>query len=216
MGSQTGKKEILIFGSRACSDWSFLREAALSPDLVIAADGGLSCAREAGFVPDYYIGDGDSGGEAGHTEKEIILPCEKDLTDLQAAYETSRELGADEVIFTACTGGRQDHHLAALQLLETAANQGVHARILDPCNCIEVLLPGHYFVSRDGYRYFSLIPIDRILSGVEISGAKYSLAGRDVRRGDSLTVSNEWVDGPAEISFTGGLCFLIRSRDFEK
>ena len=36
--------------------------------------------------------------------------------------------------FTGCTGGRQDHHLSALGLLETAAGHGVHGMILDPWN----------------------------------------------------------------------------------
>ena len=141
----------------------------------------------------------------------IPLPAEKDWTDLQAAYELAVSRGAKDIIFTGCTGGRQDHHLSAVQLLETAARQGVRARILDPWNCIEFLLPGTHCVWKQDYTYFSLIPVDRLLEHVTIRGAKYPLLDRTTRRGDSLTVSNEWVEDPATVSFTGGCCYLIHS-----
>ena len=62
----------------------------------------------------------------------VSLPAEKDWTDLQAAYELAAARGAKEILLTGCTGGRQDHHLSALELLETARNQGISARDLYP------------------------------------------------------------------------------------
>ena len=206
-----GAQKVLIFGSMPCSSWGFLEPLKDWPDLVIAADGGLSCAQQAGFLPRLYVGDSDSGGHSVAGMESISLPAEKDWTDLQAAYEHAASLGAREIIFTGCTGGRQDHHLSAMQLLETAHNQGIHAWILDPWNSIEFLGPGSYAVPKERYFYFSLIPVDRKLGTITILGAKYPLHGRDTYRGDSLTVSNEWIQDPAEISFTEGCCYLIRA-----
>lgn len=206
-----GAQKVLIFGSISCGDWSFLQPYTTWPELVIAADGGMACTKAAGFIPTIYVGDSDSGGKAEAGMECIPLPAEKDWTDLQAAYELAVSRGAKDIIFTGCTGGRQDHHLSAVQLLETAARQGVRARILDPWNCIEFLLPGTHCVWKQDYTYFSLIPVDRLLEHVTIRGAKYPLLDRTTRRGDSLTVSNEWVEDPATVSFTGGCCYLIHS-----
>lgn len=205
MGTQKG----LIFGSYACSSWDFLQ--GITPDVVIAADGGIQCAAAAGFTPDVFVGDGDSGGIPSPDMETVSLPEEKDLTDLQAAYEWARDHGIKDLVFTACTGGRQDHHLSALQLLETARYQGIHAEIVDPCNRILFLDSETIAVPKTCYHYFSLIPVDRELSGVSISGAKYPLQEKIVHRGDSLTVSNEWAEPVVEISIKKGCCYLILS-----
>ncbi len=207
MGTQKG----LIFGSCACASWDFLVPYRSWPDVVIAADGGVRCAYDAGFSPDVYVGDNDSGGRARPGMEIVALQPEKDLTDLQAAYEWARDHGITELVLTACTGGRQDHHLAAMQLLETARHQGIRGEILDPGNRILFLENETVTVEQNGYHYFSLIPVDRVVHGVSIRGAKYPLEGRNACRGDSLTVSNEWLDPVVEITIGQGACYLILS-----
>ena len=86
-----GEKTALIFGAMDQGDWSFL--APLRGASVFCADGGLRCARAAGFEPDYYIGDGDSGGSPPSGVPAEVLPVRKDLTDLQAAWEQAYALG---------------------------------------------------------------------------------------------------------------------------
>lgn len=209
MGAQKG----LIFGSMACSSWDFLNPYWDWPDVVIAADGGLSGARQAGFLPKIYIGDSDSGGEAEAGMECITLNPVKDATDLQAAYEWARDHGLKELIFTGCSGGRQDHHLSALQLLERAHEDGIHGMLLDPWNQIEFLSPGSYTLPRTNYFYFSLLPVDRMLEGITIRGAKYPLTDHTTCRGDSLTVSNEWEEDVVSLSIQKGCCYLIRSNN---
>jgi thiamine pyrophosphokinase len=206
-----GEKKGLIFGSMPCSTWAFLEPLAGWPDVVIVADGGLHCARNAGFSPNVYVGDDDSGGHSEQNMTCVKLQPEKDFTDLQAAYEWAKNQGIQDLILTGCTGGRQDHQLSALQLLETATLDGLQARILDDRNRITFLLPGQYHVPRSIYRYFSLIPVERKLEHLTIRGAKYPLVDRTALRGSSLTVSNEWAEDQVEISFTGGSCYLIEA-----
>lgn len=206
MGAETA----LIFGSVTFPDWSFLDPVRSLQPMVICADGGLLRAREAGFTPDFYIGDCDSGGYADGPEA-VILPARKDLTDMQAACFAAVERGAERLILTACTGGRQDHHLANLQLLETLYSMGIEATILDPWNEVRFIGPGHWQVPGYGYRYFSLLPVSATLEGLTISGAKYPLERASARRGDSLTVSNEVTDDCAQITLWSGSAWLIRS-----
>lgn len=141
----------------------------------------------------------------------MLLPAEKNLTDLQAAYEYAKSHGFSKIIATACTGGRQDHHLANLQLLETAWQDNVDLRIWDERNEISYLCGGSCTIPHGGFRYFSILPLDRELRGVTVSGAKYCLENAVVRRGDSLTVSNETIGIPAEITIASGAAWIIQS-----
>ena len=186
-----GEKTALIFGAMDQGDWSFL--APLRGASVFCADGGLRCARAAGFEPDYYIGDGDSGGSPPSGVPAEVLPVRKDLTDLQAAWEQAYALGFRRIVLTGCTGGRQDHHVAALQLLETVAARGCEGLLLDPDNEIRFCPPGDYVLEPGRFRFFSI------------------LARSILRRGDSLGVSNAFLDGPARLSLAGGGCWLVQS-----
>ena len=206
-----GYEKVIIFGSSPCGDWSFLEAWRNWPDGVIAADGGMSLAKQAGFTPTVYIGDGDSGGVPDPGMIRVELPVEKDVTDLEAACQWARDHGAKEVLLTGCTGGRLDHHMAAMGLLETACRAGTHVRLLDDRNEVEFLLPGTYTLEKGPRRFFSLIPADALLEGLTIRGAKYELTETDVPRGGSLTVSNEFCGGPVTVTFRTGACWLIHS-----
>lgn len=207
-----GAKKGLIFGAAPCGDFSFLEPLRDWPELVIGADGGLHSARRAGFSPTVYVGDGDSGGRVEAELFCVPLPAEKDVTDLQAAYDYAKDQGVTELILTGCTGGRLDHHLSALGLLERAAKDGISCCLLDGDNRAEFLLPGTHMQKNHGYRYFSLIPVSKLLRSVTITGAKYPLKDRDVFRGDSLTVSNEFCSDSVTVSFTEGCCYFIEAQ----
>ena len=202
---------VMIFGSVDYQNWDFLKKYR-GKVRVVCADGGLQLAKKAGFRPELLVGDNDSGGSADAKLPTVLLPTQKDVTDLQAAYRYCLEQGCREFIFTACTGGRQDHHLANLQLLEQAAKDGVRARIVDPDNEIRYFPGGTTNFSCCGFRYFSLLPIDEQLEGVSIRHAKYPLDQVRVHRGDSLTVSNEPLDGPVTVTVERGACWLIFSQ----
>lgn len=210
-----GTEKALIFGSAACSDWSFLQPLRAAHPLVICADGGIHLARAAGFRPDFYIGDNDSGGEPETGLACEILPAEKDLTDLQAAYQACLRRGIRDLTFTACTGGRQDHHLANLLLLERAWEAGVRARIVDPQNEIMFLPQGEHQFCCNGFRYFGIVPLDRKLEGVCIRHAKYEIENATVLRGDSLTISNEPCGVPVTVQIGTGHALLILAERIE-
>ncbi len=44
-----------------------------------------------------------------------------------------------------------------------------------------------------------------------IEGAKYPLCDAEARRGDSLTISNEWIEPTVRLRIREGLCWLICS-----
>ncbi len=206
-----GAKTALIFGSMDAGDWCFLAPLHEENPTVFCADGGLFCAIRAGFSPQYYIGDGDSGGKPMEGVCATVLPTQKDLTDLQAAWEQAYAMGFRKIYLTGCTGGRQDHHIAALQLLETMAKRSCEGYLLDAENEISFLLPGLHKITPAGFQYFSLLPVDAQVT-VSISGAKYDLDKRLLQRGDSLCVSNEPLAQRIVLTLSGGSCYLIFSQ----
>jgi len=90
---------------------------------VIAVDGGYRACRRLGIRPDLLIGDFDSlprsdfehavrAGTAFHS-----FPSDKDESDLRLALQVTRQWSKDlacGISLAGVTGGREDHHQAAL------------------------------------------------------------------------------------------------------
>ena len=211
MGTQ--KLTAVVVGSAPGPKADYLLPYLTGGEIVICADGGLGRALEIGLKPDWYVGDNDSGGSAPDGVPHWLLPSEKVLTDLEMGVDKALELGAEEILLCGCTGGRADHYLSNLFLLEQVVLQGKKCIMLDEMNEITYLRPGSYTIlNHPAYHYFSLLPSEHIIENLTIRNSKYTLEKTDVQRGSSRTVSNEF-DGsmPAEISFTGGGVYLIRS-----
>ena len=58
--------------------------------------------------------------------------------------------------------------------------------------------------------FFSILPVEAQLTAT-IRHALYPLEAGVLRRGDSLGVSNAFLDGPARLSLAGGGCWLVQS-----
>lgn len=202
----------VIFGAAPVTDWSFLREYLRPDDTVICADGGRNAAERLGLTPDWYVGDSDSGGHTGDCPADI-LPSEKDVTDLDMAVSRGLKLGFRDFMLCGCTGGREDHHLSAIGQLERITRAGGTGVIVDPKNEIRMLLPGETVVPTEPqYHYFGLVPLDAVLHGVTIRGAKYEAENVELYRWESLGISNEPKPGETcHITVASGTGLLIRS-----
>ena len=106
-------------------------------DLIIAADSGYNNASRLGVRPGLLLGDLDSidrkklaPDELEHIEK-IIVPAIKDDTDTQLAVDTALSRGADKIYIIGGLGGRLDHTLSSVFLLEYIADRGADAVMTD-------------------------------------------------------------------------------------
>ena len=153
-----------------------LRRCADEAELTIAADRGLEAFEAAGMLPDLLLGDMDSVSAAalargeGSTEMER-LPCEKDDTDGGHAMEVALSRGATEITILGALGGRMDHALANLMLLNRAHEGGAFAQILDERVRI-VRIDGEITLRGAKGDTISLIPIGTA-RGVTLSGCYY-------------------------------------------
>lgn len=210
-------KAIIVSGGKAPSK-KLLENIIKDGNIIIGADRGCEVLIQNKIIPDYVLGDFDSAS------KETILKLEqlgvpktkfkeeKDFTDTTSAFNLAIDKGATEIVLLGATGTRYDHALGNIGLLLKALQLGVKAEIIDDNNKIYMInkpeiLYGNYGDIISFHAYSDLV------SELTIKGAKYELNNYDLAVGDSLTVSNEFLDKPIEINFKNGTLMVLYTKD---
>lgn len=206
---------LILLSYMECITPDMAQELAETADYIIAADGGQNRAREFGLQPDCVIGDFDST-----TLNEdfdclyITYPAEKDLTDTEAALTHALEKGCRNVILLGGMGGRLDHTMGNIGLLDKYYNSFDHMEFIDGKNRMELLKDSGRTLKRDArYKYFGLVSLNAEASGIDIRGAKYELTGASLERASTLGVSNEFSEDTVDIYVREGTLLIVRSAD---
>lgn len=206
---------LILLSYMECVTPDMAQELVESADYIIAADGGQNRAREFGLQPDCVIGDFDST-----TLNEdfdclyITYPAEKDLTDTEAALTHALEKGCRNVILLGGMGGRLDHTMGNIGLLDKYYNSFDHMEFIDGKNRMELLKDSGRTLKRDArYKYFGLVSLNAEASGIDIRGAKYELTGASLERASTLGVSNEFSEDTVDIYVREGTLLIVRSAD---
>lgn len=184
-------------------------------DIRIAADSGYLTARALGDRVDLLVGDLDSLPAADIPEgvELIRVPAEKDDTDTQLAVELAIERGAEELVIIGGLGGRLDHTLSNIAILEDLSARGVYAVMTDGRDRVRFLRSSSALIGRSEHKYLSLIAADERVRGVSIEGVRYPLKNATLTRRRQYAVSNEIVGNCALISVRRGGIFIIESSD---
>lgn len=178
------------------------------PCRVLCADGGADRAIEAGITPDFVIGDFDSlRGETRATmaaEKMIHRPSQY-ATDLEKTLAFALELGAASVVVLGVSGGRLDHQICNLNILEKFSGQM-------QISCIDEYGLGRIVGDRLSFRgelgqQVSLFAFGRA-AGITTSGLKYPLTNATMEWAVSDGLSNEVIANEVEISVCEGRLFV--------
>ena len=187
--------------------------------LIVAADSGLNHAASLGLSPTVVVGDYDSLGHAPNVDagvEVITVPTEKDVTDTQLAVELALTRGATELHILGGLGGRLDHTLSNLAILEDLADKRVRATLEDGQNRVRLLQNDSTILPRSGYTYLSLLALDPVVKGVDIEGVKYPLKGAKIQRTFGFAVSNEITGNCCFVSVRKGKMLVVESRDMTK
>ena len=105
-------------------------------DYIIGADGGCNHLYKMNIIPNYIIGDLDSINEeliSYYKNKNVIFekyPTHKDETDSEICIYLAKKLNATKVDFIGALGGRIDHTLANIGLMNYVKNMDINPRIL--------------------------------------------------------------------------------------
>ncbi len=210
----------LVISAGSLEDQALLTKLIDHNTRVICADGGANYLADFGIVPDLIIGDMDSikiqnlltFTRQGSRIRQY--PTVKDETDTALALMEALSDTPDEVIILGATGSRLDHTLANVHLLKMAAEKGVPARIVDAYQEISLITkrtPASFFGIPE--EVFSLLPLSEEVTGVTITGAKWSMRNQTFYLGYPYGVSNEVLGGKVGISVVSGMLLLIRVRE---
>ncbi len=190
--------------------------------LIIAADSGYLTAKRLGVRVDMLIGDLDSldrdklsEHELDEIEKILVSPI-KDDTDTQLAIDTALSRGATHITLIGGLGGRLDHTLSSVFMLEYLAERGVDCVMTDGRNRVRIMRAcgeKKELCAERGYKYLSLVSLTDVCCGVSVSGVYYPLDSVEITRKYTYAVSNEITADFAKITLADGVMLVIESRD---
>lgn len=205
---------ILLAGDLWLAAWDNIDELSGDWDLIICADGGGRHALMLRIRPHILLGDFDSLSD---NEREAIMapnvmtfPTDKDKTDAHLAVEEALRRGASHITLAGALGGRLDHTLANIALLRLIHRQGATSLATDGHQTV-------YYVTRQlslsGFpgQQLSVLPLTPQVGGLTLGGLRWPLRSALVKRGDTRTMSNEFVGGPATVQLTHGEVLVIVS-----
>ena len=185
-------------------------------DLVIAADSGLALADGLRLDVDLIVGDFDSAdpelvAEAVRAGAETERhPEAKDATDLELALAAAMERDADRVVVVGGGGGRLDHLLGVATLL--CAERWADASIeWHAATGAAYVARGPRSVPTAPGDVVSVLPMsDGVL--VTLSGTRWTLDREPLPRGTTRGISNEALEGSAEIDIHHGVALVVVTR----
>ncbi len=174
-----------------------------------AADAGYLHANRLGLSPRRILGDFDSAKKPD-VDGIMIYPSEKDQTDSELALELAVQDGYREVWMIAPFGGRLDHTVANLCLLEAAAEKKIDLKLYDGENLAFLMQNGRWELSPH-YRYISFFPWKNDAE-ISLSGFKYPLDHYNLKIKQPVGVSNEPKGNPRiEIHRGSVLCVCVEN-----
>ena len=179
-------------------------------DMVVAADSGYEAAIDLGYRVDVLVGDLDSIQTSplpGHVIVERHS-ADKDQTDLDLALELAVRDDPERVVVVGGAGGRQDHELAAFQLVCSPRWQGVDELdwISNRSRCHVVRR--HRVVHGDIGATVSLLAVGGPVEGLTTRGLEWELSEATLEPGSTWGVSNLMRGPIANVTIASG-CLLV-------
>lgn len=179
-------------------------------DLVVAADSGYEVAVALGFRVDVVVGDFDSISTTPLPDHVIVEKHEadKDQTDLDLALELAIREDPARVVVVGGAGGRQDHELAAFQLICSPRWRTVDELdwLSNRSRCHVVRR--HRVVHGDIGATVTLLAVGGPVHGLSTRGLAWELHDATLEPGSTWGVSNLMKAPVADIRIDSG-CLLV-------
>lgn len=210
------KKRCIIIGA---GELTVTQIPVRDEDYVIAADGGYLYCKMLKIVPDLILGDLDSVGEQEaeelsrirkqDPERIVVLPAEKDETDMLAAIHAGLEEGCREFYIYAGQGGRLEHTIANIQCLKYIRECGAAGYLMDGTGMILVAQNETVSFLPTAQGYLSLFSMGDRAEGVTIRNMKYELNSAAITNSFPIGISNEFIGEQASITVENGTLVII-------
>ena len=194
------------------ADVDFIRQTVdLDDDFVICADSGYTYAKKADIRPNLIVGDFDSySGDLPEDIPRVTLKTHKDDTDSMHCAAVALERGYKEFVLLAAVGGRLDHTLANISVLQYLVNNGAKAAVLSETEEIFYLPGGRYTFGGVKSKTFSVFPFGCpeviVTYNCEV---EYPVEKLRIRSFDTVGISNIFREDMAEVVIDSGSAVLI-------
>ena len=154
-------------------------------------------------------GDGSPGSNRDRPPEIIQLPWEKDDTDTFYAVKEALKRGFTQFLLLGVIGQRFDHSLVNISVLLYLKERGAEATILDDYSEMQLVGAEPVRVSKDCAN-FSLLCVAGDVSGVTVTGAKWSLDNAQIKTSYQYGISNQ-VEAPegAVVCVREGVLLLV-------
>ncbi|MCK4571194.1 thiamine diphosphokinase [Candidatus Bipolaricaulota bacterium] len=185
-------------------------------DHVVATDGALDHAIECDIEVHTLIGDLDSLSDPTKLEErfpnmEILrYPEDKDWTDLELAINWALEQAPASIAVFGAIGGRIDHTMANLALLEKGLHSGIPIQLISGNESVRLIQGSLPLENAGAGDRISLLPIS-LFATVSTQGLKYSLTSQKLFRGQGRGISNVVVSTPARVDVESGVVAVVHA-----
>ena len=154
-------------------------------------------------------GDGSPGSNGDRPLEIIQLPWEKDDTDTFYAVKEALKRGFTQFLLLGVIGQRFDHSLVNISVLLYLKEQDAQATIVDDYSEMQLVGTEPVRVSKDCAN-FSLMCVAGDVSGVTVTGAKWSLDNAQIKTSYQYGISNQ-VEAPegAVVCVREGVLLLV-------
>jgi len=191
-----------------------LKAVITDPGLTVAADSGFDLALALGIIPDLLVGDLDSIKASREyrnfpRERMVVYPQDKGKTDTEIGLEILRERGCQRIILAGGGGGRLDHILGIVQLLERIDGPDIWLTSRERIEVIESILE---FSGKEG-EIVSFFPLDTVVRGISSTGLKWPLDTMCWERGKQGVsgISNCVTSSEVRVSVDQGRLLMIKN-----
>jgi thiamine pyrophosphokinase len=206
-----GRRGVIV-GAADIGRYDIIKEYLKDDDCFIYCDAGLKHEKALGREADIIVGDFDSTENPNRETETIVLPHVKDDTDTVFAVKEAMRRGFSELLLVGVIGGRIDHTLGNIAILNMLHTAGCHGMIVDDHSEIEIVSDKPAYVS-DKFPYFSLLNITGTCRGVTVKNALYPLDDAELTTDFPLGISNEPLNGKtAIVTVKEGRALLVRVR----
>lgn len=181
---------------------------------VIAADSGLSHARQLALSVHLLVGDLDSVTEADrrlHPEAQVVAYSpDKDKTDLELALEAAVALDPARVIVVGGSGGRLDHLLGNAALLAADKFADTDITWLGAGSTTHVVRAAAQIHGSAG-DLVSLLPYGGPAIGVRTRGLRWALDEATLTPGTTWGISNRMTGPVAQVRVREGILLVVHT-----
>lgn len=214
---------VIIAGSPD-ADAGFIRDHVGEGDYVICADSGYDHARSAGIMPQLIVGDFDSCRELPPGGSEVVrLNVRKNDSDTHACARIAIARGFRDIVITGATGGRLDHTLANLCVLDFLVSHGARVSLVSKTETVTLLTggsdtegsdtEGSYTFEDQSGKTFSLIPFGADRAVASIENADYPASRLEFECSATTGLSNVFKENCRITVHSGRLLLIINEKD---